>query len=67
VTAAAGPGDEVGAALVEDPLAVPLGHDRGADLAAVLADDAEGVPCVGMLDVRDATVDVTDDGRPIER
>ena len=56
--------DEVRPALEEDPLAVPGGDDGGADLAAGRADDAERVPVLGMLDVRDAAIDVADERRP---
>ena len=66
VTASARPRDEGLAALVEHPLAIPLGDDRRPDLAAALADDVDRVPVVGMLDVRDTAVDVADDLGPIE-
>ena len=62
--AAARPLDEVRPALEEDPLAVPVGDDRGADLAAGRADDPERMPVVGVLDVRDAAIDVADERRP---
>ena len=47
-------------------LAVPVGRDRRADLAAARADDAERQPVVGVLDVGHAAVDVAHDGGPVE-
>ena len=63
---AARPGHEVGAAFEEDLVAVPVGHDRGPDLAARRADDADRVPRLRVLDVGDATVDLAHQGRPVE-
>ena len=65
--AALRPRDEVLPALEVDLLAVPVGHDRRADLAAGRADDADRVPRVGVLDVRDAAVDVADERRLVQR
>ena len=65
--AAPRPRDEVLAALEVDLLAVPVRHDRGADLAAGRADDADRVPRVGVLDVRDAAVDLAHEGRLVQR
>ncbi len=49
MAAADGPGHQVGTALVVDPLPVPGGDDGGPYPAAVLADDRQRVPLVGML------------------
>ena len=67
LAAATRPLDELRPAFVEDPLAVPVGHDRRADLAAVRADDADRVPRVGVLDVGHAPVDVADERSAVQR
>ncbi len=60
------PRHEVGPALVEHTIAVPIGDDRRADLAAVGADDADRVPCLRVLHVGDALVDLAHEARTIE-
>ena len=70
--AARGPLDVLLAAFEVDPLAVPVRHDRGADLAAVRADDPDRMPRLRVLDVGDPAVDVADErglveGGPDER
>ncbi len=65
--AALRPRHQIRPTLEEDALAVPLGHDRRADLAARGADHRERVPDLGMLDVGHAPVDLTDQRSAIER
>ena len=67
MAAAGGPGHQVGAALVVDPLPVPGGDDGGPHPAAVLADHRQRVPLLGMPDVGHAAVDVPHDSGPVER
>ena len=67
MAAADGPGHQVGTALVVDPLPVPAGDDGGPNPAAVLADDRQRVPLVGMPDVGHASVDVAHDFGAVER
>ena len=67
VPATAGrPLDEVEPAVDVDRLAVPVRRECRADLAAVRADDRDRQPRVGVLDVRDAPVDLADQRGPIE-
>ena len=55
-------GHEVGPAVVGDGLAVPVGRDRGADLAAALADDRDRAASVaGCSTLADPAVEVADD------
>ena len=64
--AAARPAHQPRAALVEDPLAVPLRDDGRADLAARLAHDLDRVPVGRMLDVGHAPVDIAYPVGPVQ-
>ena len=60
MTAALGPFDVGGHARVRDRGTVVVGGERRSDPPAVLADDRDGQPARGVLDVGDALVDRAD-------